>query len=223
MSFVIQSETLIITQPKLVKVPNYAFIDGQNIETSLLWKQSKLDWTKLFELLTNHKIHPCSKILCYFKFSQSPRRKEFFEQLKAIGYQVVLSNFCGNGKINVDADIIVDSLSKYYEISEFNLVLLSGDGDFVPLLKNFERLNRSVWIIGGSEVNISENLKTKYSYRDKNTGKKVKKLRSFGAIFENYKELYSVLSVDELRGIVGDNDFILIREKLRKKIPPFGG
>ena len=223
MSFVIQSE-IVITSPAIpIRIPNYAFVDGQNVETSLLYKQAKLDWLQLYQQLKNHKIHPCSKIICYFKYSFSPQRQKFFEDLKAIGYQVVLSNYCGNGKVNVDADIIVDCLSQYFETSQFNLVLLSGDGDFVPLLKKFELLGSKVWIIGGAESNISENLKTKSRFRDKLTGKINKKLRSFGAIFENYPHLYTILSDDEFKNIVGDIEFQIIQSKLPKKIPSIDG
>ena len=223
MSFVIQSETVINSPTIPIRIPNYAFVDGQNVETSLLHKQSKLDWLQLYQQLKTHKVHPCSRTICYFKYSFSPQRQKFFEDLKAIGYQIVLSNYCGNGKVNVDADIIVDCLSQYFETSQFNLVLLSGDGDFVPLLKKFELMKSKVWIIGGAESNISENLKTKSRFRDKLTGKINKKLRSFGAIFENYPHLYTTLSDNELKDIVGDTEFQIIQSKLPKKIPSIDG
>jgi uncharacterized LabA/DUF88 family protein len=168
---------------------NIAYIDGQNIEKSLEKLGFEIDWAKVYIFLTTHKVYPCSRVICYFKYSYSIDRNKFFEKLKLIGFEVYLSNFCGNDKINVDADIIVKAMEEYYEVGKFNLILLSGDGDFVPVVKFFERKQCKVWIIAGADINLSDSLKIKYKYRDKSTGRKITKLRSFGTIFENHKEL----------------------------------
>jgi uncharacterized LabA/DUF88 family protein len=144
------------------KPENYAFIDGQNIETGLQIQGLEILYQELFDYLTTKykvkKVYYCSK------YSNYSLRLQFFENLKKIGYEMIFSSGVGNGrddgshKVNVDADLIVKCLTDYFLVEKFGLVLLSGDGDFVPLIRFFEQQKQFVKIISPSKIATSKML-----------------------------------------------------------------
>jgi uncharacterized LabA/DUF88 family protein len=64
----------------------------------------------------------------------------------------------GTQKVNVDADLIVRAMKDYFTQEKFGLILLSGDGDFVPLIRFFEEQNQFVKIITASRNSTSNML-----------------------------------------------------------------
>jgi len=147
---------------KIPKYANYVFIDGQNIETGLRLQGLELDFQLLFNYLkTKYKV---KKVYYCAKFSMHSSRKKFFKELKTIGYEMIFSSGMGNGrkdgshKVNVDADLIVQAMKDYFLQEKFGLILLSGDGDFVPLIRFFEDQNQFVKIITASKISTSNML-----------------------------------------------------------------
>jgi uncharacterized LabA/DUF88 family protein len=143
-------------------IPNYCFIDGQNLETSLHKNNLVPNYLDLFcYLQTKYKV---TKIYYCAKFTNKTVRQELFTDLKKIGYEIIFSSGCGNAnldgfqKVNVDADLIVNAMKNYYTQEKFGLVLISGDGDFVPLVRFFEDEKQFVKIIGADRFSTSSNL-----------------------------------------------------------------
>jgi uncharacterized LabA/DUF88 family protein len=141
------------------KTPNYAFIDGQNIETGLRMQCLELDFQALFDYLTlKYKV---KKVYYCAKFSRHSSRQRFFKKLESIGFEMVFSSGIGNGKsdgshkVNVDADLIVQSMKDYFMVEKFGLILLSGDGDFIPLIRFFEEQKQFVKIITATKISTS--------------------------------------------------------------------
>lgn len=56
-------------------------------------------------------------------------------------------------------DIITDSLVEFYENGDYNLILATGDGDFIPLVRLLEKKNKKVWIIAASRQSTAGILK----------------------------------------------------------------
>ena len=140
---------------------NNAFIDGQNIETGLFLKNLELDYQELFLYL--QKVFKVKQVFYCIKFSNQPQRQKLYKELEDIGYNLIFSSALGNFKnnvlkVNVDADLIVRTMQEFYENGSFGLVLLSGDGDFVPLTRFFESKRCFVKIIGADKDSTSKML-----------------------------------------------------------------
>ncbi|MFM5959238.1 MAG: NYN domain-containing protein, partial [Dolichospermum sp.] len=77
---------------------------------------------------------------------------------------LVFSSGTGNSrtdgchKVNVDGDLIVQVMKDYFMVEKFGLVLLSGDGDFVPLVRFFETEGQFVKIISPTKASTSKML-----------------------------------------------------------------
>jgi uncharacterized LabA/DUF88 family protein len=133
------------------KTKNHVFIDGQNVETGLRNNSLSLDFQAFFDYLkVEYKV---DKIFYCVKFNKNKERLVFFQDLEKIGYNLIFSSGVGNSradgshKVNVDADLIVYAMQEYYSIQKFGLILVSGDGDFVPLIRFFEEEKQFVKII----------------------------------------------------------------------------
>lgn len=143
-------------------IPNKAFIDGQNLETGLANSGLEIDIDLFFSyLLQTYKV---TEVYYFIKFSRNPEREKYFEQLKKIGYRVVFSSGMGNSridgshKVNVDADLILKAVEEYFRNGRFGLILVSGDGDFIPLIRFFEKEKEFVKIITADKESASKML-----------------------------------------------------------------
>lgn len=140
--------------------PNYCFIDGQNLETGLKNQDLEVDYSLLYNYLVGKYF--IKKVFYCIKYSNY--RQEFYRDLERIGYTLVFSSGMGNSridgshKVNVDADLIVTALEKYFVVEKFGCILISGDGDFVPLIRFFERQEEFVKIISTDRNSTSKML-----------------------------------------------------------------
>jgi len=156
----LHQDSQIINQTK--KPTNYCFVDGQNIETGLQIQGLEIIYQLLFDYLVNK--YNVKKVYYCTKYSNYSTRLQFFQSLKKIGFELIYSSGMGNGradgshKVNVDADLIVKCLKDYFLKEKFGLILLSGDGDFVPLIRFFEEQKQFVKIITPSKISTSKML-----------------------------------------------------------------
>ena len=123
-----------------------------------------IGWVKIFLLLEfiffggiiSKKVffdrHPTSNLTEFVKYKE--KRESFFRMLKKVGYIVkskpVASVYDSTDgeykrKCNFDVEITIIALDKLQEYQE--LVLCSGDGDFVKLLKYVKGKHRKSTII----------------------------------------------------------------------------
>jgi uncharacterized LabA/DUF88 family protein len=125
------------------------FIDNSNIFQGFRKYEIKADYEKLKNSLTKGKeLHG---IFLYegVVYPMSPEKKKWYEELnKRSGYviktsfdKIALSDVIEK---KVDIKIAIDIISLAYENAYDTAVLVSGDGDFVPVVKKVKELDKNV-------------------------------------------------------------------------------
>ena len=116
---------------------NIAFIDGQNLH---LWIQS--EWRQIdlkrFRIFLKDKFHVQEAY--YFLWCISEWEQGLYDSLQKAWFIVSFRehsfNLKGKKKWNVDVDIVFESMRKIIEKERFDqMVLVSGDGDYIRLVK----------------------------------------------------------------------------------------
>jgi len=116
---------------------NVAFIDGQNLH---MWIQSAW-WNidlKRFRIYLKDKFHVQEAY--YFLWCISEGEQGLYDSLQnawfIVSFREHSSNLKGKKKWNVDVDIVFESMKKIIEKERFDqMVLVSGDGDYIRLVK----------------------------------------------------------------------------------------
>ena len=134
-----------MTQKKIL-----ALIDAENLyyAPKKIWGPgSKLDYKKLFNLISK-KSHLITAI-AYLVADPVVDQNQFIKCLIKIGYTPKIKTlYSQNGQIqnsNWDEDIIKDGLAMIEDTDE--LVMVSGDSDFIPMLKVYKEQHKSISII----------------------------------------------------------------------------
>lgn len=130
---------------------NIAFIDGQNLYMGTAKKKTgawKIDLGRFRVYL--QKKYNVIKAYYFLGFVQE-ENQELYEEIQDAGFILIFkehnTNMLGKKKGNVDSDIIFLSMKKIYKKEDFkNVILVSGDGDYKPLVdflieeKRFEKI-----------------------------------------------------------------------------------
>ncbi len=127
------------------------FIDNSNIFQGFRKNNIKVDYEKLKNVITkNRELHD---IFLYegVVYTISPEKKNWSKALsKKSGYVIKASfdKIVSSGFIEkkVDIKIAIDIISLAYENAYDTAVLVSGDGDFVPVVKKVKELEKDVEI-----------------------------------------------------------------------------
>jgi len=125
------------------------FIDNSNIFQGFRKYDIKADYEKLKNVITNNReLH---NILLYegVVYPMSPEKKKWYKELsKRSGYVIKASfdKIVSSGAIEkkVDIKIAIDIISLAYENAYDTAVLVTGDGDFVPVVKKVKGLDKKV-------------------------------------------------------------------------------
>lgn len=132
------------------------FIDWANIYN---WKKSlkeKIDLKKLFAYLHAHQ--EIKSINFYFGEDKHPKSKQFLQEIKKIGYQVITKpvKYIVVGRINRNiikkrkCDFDIEICMKVYQLLNRNyqsFIFFSGDGDFAPLYQYLISEKKQVIVI----------------------------------------------------------------------------
>jgi uncharacterized LabA/DUF88 family protein len=136
----------------------YAFIDASNIIYGARAEGWFIDYKKLFDYLK--KKFKVSKIYFYFgKNDKNTKQVKFLQKLKSFGYTLRAKQIKWYGrrmKANCDVDLTMDMLllkGKYNRA-----VVLTGDGDFLPLFEHLKKIGKKITIIAFSK-RTSQDLK----------------------------------------------------------------
>lgn len=143
------------------KGKTYAFIDASNIIYGTRDEGWKVDFKKLFKYLKER--HDCKKIY-YFAGIEKNNKKQhsFYRKLKLFGYDLILKpvklySQPGGGtvrKANCDVDLT------FYAMRDKDLfnkgIFLTGDGDFVILLKYLVKIKKDIVVIAHSRRTARE-------------------------------------------------------------------
>ncbi len=137
------------------------FIDAANNYHAFESAQVKLDYEVLLKTLQD--VCHLVSIRYYSGVSDSPKYKYIkstIDWLSYNGYVVVTRPVKvmegGMLRANLDVEIAVDVMAAYPKLD--HVVLFTGDGDFVYLIKTIQRLGVKVSIVSG-EKQISDELK----------------------------------------------------------------
>ncbi len=124
----------------LENLNNYAFIDSQNINLSILKQGWKLDFAKFRKYISDK--YSINKAFLYIGYVPQNQRMYTFLQQK--GYILVFkpTNLLPNGKVkgNVDAELVLHAM---IEFKNYNKALIvTGDGDFYCLVDYLKKCNK---------------------------------------------------------------------------------
>ena len=125
------------------------FIDNSNIFQGFRKYDIKVDYEKLKNAITRNR--ELQDIFLYegVVYPMSPEKKKWYNGLsKKSGYVIKASfdKIATSGVIEkkVDIKIAIDIISLAYENAYDTAVLVSGDGDFVPVVKKVKELDKDV-------------------------------------------------------------------------------
>ena len=142
------------------KTKNIAFVDGQNLYlgTTKLKDSWKIDLTR-FRIYLEQK-YGVSKAYYYLGFTNDKQHR-LYKYIQESGFILAFKphkeTLASNKKGNVDADIIFDIMEKMYkEKNSFDeLILVSGDGDYLKLVEFLIKENKFKKILFPSQKNAS--------------------------------------------------------------------
>ena len=146
------------------------FIDNSNIFKGFRKYDIKADYEKLKNFICrDRELH---NIFLYegVVYPISPEKKKWYKGLnKRSGYVIKASfdKIVSSGAIEkkVDIKIAIDMISLAYENSYDTAILVSGDGDFIPVVKKIKELGKNVevWAFRYSLANkLKEELGVEY-------------------------------------------------------------
>lgn len=134
----------------------YAFIDASNIIYGARAEGWLIDLKKL--ILYLKKRFSVSKAFFYYgKDSSSKKKEHFLDKLKHFGYTLRVKEIKRYGKrmkANCDVDLTMDVLLKIKEYKR--VIVLTGDGDFVPLFKYLLSKKKKIIVISSPRITSKE-------------------------------------------------------------------
>ncbi|MFW9989700.1 MAG: NYN domain-containing protein [Candidatus Odinarchaeota archaeon] len=137
------------------------FIDNSNIFKGFQKYDVKVDYEKLKTLITHGRKLNAIYLYEGVVYPISPEKKRWYKDLSAkSGYiiRVSFDKISKNGVIEkkVDIKIAIDIISLASKNVYDTAVLVSGDGDFLPVIKKVKKLNKKVelWAFRYSLANI---------------------------------------------------------------------
>lgn len=125
------------------------FIDNSNIFKGFRKYNIKADYEKLKILITQGRDLQGLFLYEGIVYPMSPDKKRWYEELSNRSGYLIKTSFdkiASSGAIEkkVDINIAIDIISLAYENEYDTAVLVSGDGDFVPVVKRVKKLGKNV-------------------------------------------------------------------------------
>lgn len=125
------------------------FIDNSNIFKGFQKYNIQADYEKLKTLITRGRKLGAIYLYEGIVYPMSPGKKSWYEQLTVRSGYVIKASFdkivkSGAIEKKVDINIAIDVVSLAYEDAYDTAVIVSGDGDFLPVIKKVKELGKSV-------------------------------------------------------------------------------
>ena len=125
------------------------FIDNSNIFKGFQKYGIKADYEKLKNIMT--KDRKLNDIYLYegIVYPINPSKKKWYKDLKLNSGYIVRTSFDKRTtkeviEKKIDIKLAIDMVSLAYEDAYDTGILVSGDGDFVPIVKKLKQLNKKV-------------------------------------------------------------------------------
>ena len=119
---------------------NFAFIDSQNLNLSILNQSWKLDF-KRFRVYLKDKFDVTNAFL-FIGFD--PTNSNLYTSLQTYGYIIVFKPTLtlpnGKTKGNIDAELVLHTMIEYDNFDK--AVIVTGDGDFYCLVEYLKKHNK---------------------------------------------------------------------------------
>lgn len=141
---------------KQKQLRTYAFVDASNIIYGARAEGWFIDLKKLITYLKN-KFKTKKVFFYYGKDSKSPEKEKFLKKLESFGYILrvkEIKRFGNKSKANCDVDLTIDALLYLDEYER--AIILSGDGDFLPLYQVMKKRKKTVIIISSPKRTARE-------------------------------------------------------------------
>ena len=148
------------------------FIDNSNIFKGFRKYDIKADYEKLKNLIARGR--DIQDIFLYegVVYPMSPEKRKWYKELNIRSGYIIKASFdkistSGVIEKKVDINIAIDIISLAYEDAYDTAVLVSGDGDFVPVVRKVKKLDKNVevWAFRYSLANaLKEELKQENIY-----------------------------------------------------------
>lgn len=106
---------------------------------------------------TSNKFSVSKAFFYYGKDSKSKKKEDFLNKLKQFGFTLRVKEIKRYGKrtkANCDVDLTMDMLLKAKEYKR--AIVLSGDGDFAPLLKHLMSEGKEIIVISAPRITARE-------------------------------------------------------------------
>ena len=114
---------------------NYAFIDGANLYSGTKSLDWRLDYIK-FRVWLKEKYSVSN---AYIFLGLVPKNADLYTYLQNSGFILIFKEItydnAGNIKGNCDADLVLSTVSSFYEKQFNKAVIVSSDGDYASLVK----------------------------------------------------------------------------------------
>lgn len=118
---------------------NFAFIDSQNLNLSILDQGWKLDF-KRFRMYLKDKFNVNRAFLF---MGYVPKNKEMYRNLERSGFEIIfksISKYYGSIKGNIDVELVLHCMINYNNFDK--AVIVTGDGDFYCLVDYLNSKNK---------------------------------------------------------------------------------
>ncbi len=141
---------------KGTKVKTYAFVDASNIIYGARAEGWLIDQQKLFKYLQS-KFKVSKAFFYYGKDSKNVKQQKFLKRLDEFGYILrvkEIKRYGAKTKANCDVDLTMDVLLKIKEYQR--AIMLTGDGDFAPLLSYVISKKRKIVVISSPKSTAKE-------------------------------------------------------------------
>lgn len=136
----------------ILKENNFAYIDGANLYKGVGSSAWKLDYRK-FRSWIRQKF---SIAEAYLFIGLVSKHADLYTSLQSMGYKLIFKEiiYDGSGKAkgNCDADLVLQAVRDYYENSPANVLLISSDGDYAPLVRFWQEKKVSCVIVSPAPV-----------------------------------------------------------------------
>ncbi len=136
------------------------FIDNSNIFKGFQKYNVQADYEKLKTLITRGRKLDAIYLYEGVVYPMSPEKKRWYEQLSIRSGYIIKASFdkivkSGAIEKKVDINIAIDVVSLAFEDAYDTAVLVTGDGDFLPVVKKIKELNKKpeVWAFKYSLAN----------------------------------------------------------------------
>lgn len=138
-------------------LPNFAFIDSQNLNLSIQQLGWKLDFYRFRKYLTE-KYH-VSRAFIFVGYMEE--NQDLYDHLAKVGYELVykptLAYKDGTTKGNVDTELVLHTMIEWPNYHQ--AVVVSGDGDFYSLVEHLIQHGKLAKLIIPNQRNFSALLK----------------------------------------------------------------